>query len=233
MRAQSLPELVVFDLAGTTVYDGDAVNASFRAALAAAGIDADPARVNAVMGLPKPEAIRILVEGTPLARRVDAIHADFVTRMIEYYRTASDVREIPGASDLFRRLKAAGVKTAVNTGFNRAITDVLLDRMGWRAAGLLDASAASDEAPRGRPHPDMIRRIMAALGVTDPARVAKVGDTPADLLEGASAGCGWVIGVTEGTHSREQLLPHPHSHLIGTVNELAALFDLPESNLMP
>ena len=26
-------ELVVFDLAGTTVYDGDAVNASFRATL--------------------------------------------------------------------------------------------------------------------------------------------------------------------------------------------------------
>ena len=31
-------ELVVFDLAGTTVYDGDGVAASFRAALALAGL---------------------------------------------------------------------------------------------------------------------------------------------------------------------------------------------------
>jgi phosphonatase-like hydrolase len=220
MKERELPELVVFDLAGTTVYDGDAVNGSFRAALAAAGAVADPARVNAVMGLPKPEAIRLLVAETPLAGRVAAIHDDFVARMIDYYRTSPDVREVPGTSDLFRRLKAAGVKVAVNTGFNRAITGVLLNRLGWPAAGLIDASAASDEALRGRPYPDMIQRLMALLGVTDPARVAKVGDTPVDLQEGTNAGCRWVIGVTEGTHTREQLLPHPHTHLIGTIAEL-------------
>jgi phosphonatase-like hydrolase len=225
-------ELVVFDLAGTTVYDGDAVNASFRAALAAAGLEADPARVNAVMGLPKPEAIRILVEGTPLADRVAAIHDDFVARMIRYYRTEPDVREVPGASETFRRLRAAGVRVAVNTGFSRAITDVLLDRMGWPRAGrtdrchLIDASVASDEVPRGRPHPDMIRHLMAALGVADPARVAKVGDTPIDLQEGAAAGCGRIIGVTEGTHSRAQLLPHPHTDLIRTVADLPAVLGL-------
>ena len=36
-------ELVVFDMAGTTVYDGDAVNASFRATLAGAGLCILPA----------------------------------------------------------------------------------------------------------------------------------------------------------------------------------------------
>jgi phosphonatase-like hydrolase len=219
-------ELVVFDLAGTTVYDRDAVNGSFRAALAAAGIAADPARVNAVMGLPKPEAIRALVAGTPLADRVGAIHDDFVARMIRYYESEPDVREIPGTSRTFARLSAAGIKVGVNTGFSRAITDVVLDRMGWRAAGQIDASVASDEVPRGRPHPDMIRHLMAALGVADPGRVVKVGDTPVDLQEGTNAGCGWVIGVTEGTHTREQLLPHPHTHLIGTVAELQDLLGL-------
>ena len=47
-------ELVVFDMAGTTVADSDAVNASFRAALSGAGIEANPVAVNAVMGLAKP-----------------------------------------------------------------------------------------------------------------------------------------------------------------------------------
>ncbi len=51
-------ELVVFDLAGTTVDDGDAVNRCLRATLAAAGFEASSEEVNNVMGLPKPEAIR-------------------------------------------------------------------------------------------------------------------------------------------------------------------------------
>ena len=73
-------DLVVFDMAGTTVHDGDAVNASFRAALAAAGVQADPAVVNTVMGLHKPEAIRILLDGagqSTAAAHVAAIHDDY------------------------------------------------------------------------------------------------------------------------------------------------------------
>lgn len=222
-------ELVVFDLAGTTVYDGDAVNTCFRAALSAAGLTLAPEAVNEVMGLPKREAVRLLVErageeATP--ERVEAIHADFVARMIRHYRTDPSVSEIPGTSDVFRRLRDVGVRVAVNTGFGREITDVLLERMGWLTAGLVDASAASDETPRGRPHPDMILHLMRKLGVGDARRVAKVGDTPADLLEGHRAGCGMVIGVTGGTHTREQLVGHPHTHLIGSVVELPALLGL-------
>ncbi len=57
-------ELVVFDMAGTTVHDGDGVNSSFRAALSAVGVEADRAVVNGVMGLPEPEAIRRLLAGS-------------------------------------------------------------------------------------------------------------------------------------------------------------------------
>ena len=42
----------------------------------------------------------------------------------------------------------------------------------------------------------MIRRLMEQFGIDDPQRVAKVGDTPVDLQEGQSAGCGLVVGVT-------------------------------------
>src|SRR6516164_8878824 len=101
-------ELVVFDMAGTTVYDGDAVNTSFRATLAGWGIEAEPAAVNAVMGLPKPEAIRILLEGsggprgvTPSPENIHAIHEGFTTRMRHYYATDPVVREIAGATAAF------------------------------------------------------------------------------------------------------------------------------------
>ncbi len=83
----------------------------------------------------------------------------------------------------------------------------------------------SDEVEAGRPHPFMIRLLMRRLGVEDPSRVAKVGDAPADLLEGQNAGCGLVIGVTGGASTREQLEIYPHDHLIGSVADLPALLE--------
>jgi len=220
-------DLVVFDMAGTTVYDGDAVNICLRAALDGAGFGVTRDAVNEVMGLPKPEAIRLLMErrdpsaATPA--RVDQIHSDFVRRMIEYYRSDPAVRESDGATQTFQALRARGVKLAVDTGFSRPITDVILARLTWMRDGLLDASVTSDEVARGRPHPDMLQRAMQLTGVADVNRVAKVGDTPSDLYEGQNAGCGFVIGVTSGSHTRAELEPHPHTHLIEHLAELPAL----------
>lgn len=222
-------ELVVFDLAGTTVHDGDAVNASFRAALSAAGVEAEVAFVKTVMGLPKPEAIRILLghAGRPVVEdEVTAIHEDFVRRMRDYYATDPGVREIPGASAVFRTLRASGIKVGLDTGFSRSITRVLLDRLGWEVPAVIDADVTSDEVPRGRPAPDMIRHLMARLRIDDSAKVAKVGDTRADLEEGANAGCGLNVGVTSGSYTREQLQEYPHTHIVESVAEVPALLGL-------
>jgi phosphonatase-like hydrolase len=228
-------ELVVFDLAGTTVHDGDAVNACFRASLAAWGIEAEPAVVNTVMGLPKPEAIRILLEKfgrpcgvTPSAETINAIHEDFTNRMRRYYANDPAVREVPGATAAFAALRREGIKVALNTGFFRPITDVLLTRLGWRPPAVIDAGVTSDEVPRGRPHPDMIQYLMARLGIQDAQRVAKVGDTRADLEEGTNAGCGLVIGVTTGSFSRQDLQACPHTHILESVAEVPALL-LPDA----
>ena len=222
-------ELVVLDLAGTTVNDEDGVNRTLREALAAAGVKVTRESVNAVMGIPKPVALRYLLEEAvrpDLLEQLSAIHEDFVERMIRFYQTDPSVRELGRATDVFRRLQAAGIKVALDTGFTRDIVDVILRRLGWTDSRLVNFTVTSDEVSRGRPHPDLIQRAMAALGVSDPARVAKVGDTPADLEEGVRAECGMVIGVTQGSHSEEQLRACHHTHLIGTVAELPALLGL-------
>jgi phosphonatase-like hydrolase len=222
-------ELVVFDMAGTTINDDDGVNRCVRAALEPVGVSATRDAVNLVMGIPKPMAIRQLLERyerPELVEEIDAIHADFVRRMIEFYQTDPSVHEIPGATQTFRRLRAAGIKTALDTGFSRNIVDVVLERLGWKDASLLDMTVTSDEVPRGRPHPDMIEKIMRKLGVGDPSRVAKVGDTPSDLEEGTAARCGMIVGVTGGSHTAEQLRAFPHTHLIGTVAQLPALLGI-------
>src|SRR5262249_3538285 len=125
--------------------------------------------------------------------------------------------------DTFRRLRRAGVKVALNTGFSRDVAQTLIDRLGWERDKLIDASVTSDEVAYGRPRPDMVRLLMIKLGVDDPRRIAKIGDTPADLLEGRNAECGLVIGVTQGSSTREQLERFPHDYLIGSVAELPEL----------
>jgi len=222
-------ELVVFDMAGTTVDDQGVVNRCFRESLAAQGLIAEPEAVDAVMGLPKPEAFRILIGRSDLAGqlagKLDAIHADFVSRMVKFYRDDPSVREVPGSTALFAKLKAAGVKIGVDTGFSREIADTILKRLGWNENGLIDASVCSDEVSRGRPHADMIIKLMTRLGVTDPKRVIKVGDAPADLDEGFAANCRWVVGVTWGSHSRDQLERYAHTHLVDSMDELTRLLD--------
>jgi phosphonatase-like hydrolase len=220
-------KLVVFDLAGTTVHDGDAVNACFRAALSGRGIAAEPALVNSVMGLPKPEAIRILLEQcqrvAPTPEFIDAVHEDFTQRMCAYYADDPAVREVPGAAATFVALRRAGVKVALNSGFYRRIVAVLLARLGWLVPSVIDAHIASDEAPRGRPYPDMILQLMSRLDVADSSQVAKVGDTKVDLEEGTNAGCGIVVGVTTGSYSRQQLEAYPHTRILNSVADVPEL----------
>lgn len=230
-------DLVVFDMAGTTVAEGGAVYQSLRNTLSANGLEVTADAVAQVKGMDKREALRILIEESEMSEQLlpglDAIHEDFVERMIEFYRHDPSVGEMPGAGEVFRWLKERGIKVALNTGFSRDIARTLIDRIGWERAGLIDASVTSDEVERGRPHPFMIRRLMQLIGLDDASRIAKVGDAPADLLEGRNAGCGLVIGVTRGSSTREQLEKFPHDYLIGTVVELPELISKGTIPLQP
>lgn len=221
-------DLIVFDMAGTTVFDGDAVNRALKDALAAAGVRASRDQINAVMGMPKPVAIETLIaefrgHAAASTLAVDAVHTDFVQRMLWHYESHPDVVECDGASDLFAWCHRHGIRTALDTGFNRDIAHAIIRRLRWRDRGLIDAVVASDEVPRGRPHPDMIHRLMADTGLSDPARVMKVGDTPVDIQEGHAAGCRYVVGITSGAHSAESLSVHAPTHLIAELLELPDL----------
>jgi phosphonatase-like hydrolase len=230
MNVEPLIELVVFDMAGTTVSEGGAVYQCLRDTLAANGLEISANSMHEVKGMNKYEALRILIERSDMREQLmpglSVIHEDFVERMIEFYRSDPSVSEIHGAGDAFRRLRQAGVKVALNTGFSRDIAQTLIDRLNWERDELIDVSVTSDEVERGRPHPDMIQLLMLKLGVTDTRRVAKVGDTPVDLLEGRNASCGLVVGVTGGSSTREQLERYPHDYLIGSVAELPELLGL-------
>jgi len=221
-------ELVVFDIAGTTLHDESNVAKVLQQTIQLAGVSVTVEEVNEVMGYAKPYAIRYLLQQKQDSRYSDQVfitqlHDRFVEDMKTYYATHPAVREKEGVSAVFAALKAKGIKVALDTGFDRAITNVILERVGWQQQGLIDAVATSDQVPFGRPYPYMIYNIMEELEIRSIQSVAKAGDTISDLEEGTNAGCRYVIGVTTGAYTREELEKGPHTHLVATLDELLSI----------
>ncbi len=226
-------ELVIFDMAGTTVDDNGFVARCFRDAIGAAGVQVSNTQVNEVMGWSKPAAIQQLLRSNAapetdceMATKVAMIHDDFVARLTSHYREGQGVREMPGCRNMMRQLRRNGIRVGINTGFNRQVAQVLIDRFGWETAGLVDGSVTSDEVERGRPAPDMIQHLMARFDIADPVRVAKVGDTPVDIDEGHAAGCGWVVAVTFGDHSAEALASCRPTCVVDSFEAMFRVFEL-------
>lgn len=225
-------QLIVFDLAGTTVKDNKDVHRVLQQALAEDNVTISLDDANAVMGIPKPIAIRQLLETRHKGERsitedwIMEIHERFVRYMVSFYEQDPAVGEKEGVSETFATLRKHNIKVFVDTGFDRPVTAPLLRRLGWEERDLIDGSITSDEVGRGRPYPDMIFEAMRRAGVQDAARVAKVGDTSSDLQEGNAAGCGLVIGVTSGAFSAEQLRTEEHTHLIQDIPEILEILEL-------
>lgn len=221
----ALPVLVVLDLAGTTVEDRGQVPDAFFAALTTHGLAASGAQVDALRGSSKRAAIAALVPpGSDHAQRAADVFASFLRELHARY-AATGVRPVPGAIETLSWLRARDVRIALNTGFDRATTDLLLDRLAWRE-GMADAIVCGDDVEQGRPAPDLIRKAMHATGTRTPAQVANVGDTALDLRAGHAAGVGWNVGVLSGAHDRARLEAEPHTHIVGSVADLPALFEV-------
>ena len=224
-------ELVVFDIAGTTVRDNGSVAEAFIAAFRDFGFEIPPEEVKKVMGFRKMDAIALLLEKFAPAHKddeqlIDRIHIRFIDTMIAFYRGDQDLAPFPYAEKLFAELHRRGIRIALNTGFTRSITDTILHRLRWDdRSSLIDQTICSDEVPFGRPHPDMIKKLMEDLGVTSPDKILKIGDTEVDIEEGRNAGCGIVVSVTTGAYTGEQLEGYKPDFIIDDLSELLPIIE--------
>ena len=88
-------KLAVFDIAGTTLADDDAVAKAFKNAFEVHGIVITEEDIKPLMGYKKPLAIQIMME--KLGEKFDeelvtAIHREFETKMLNYYEYSPDIR---------------------------------------------------------------------------------------------------------------------------------------------
>jgi phosphonatase-like hydrolase len=181
-------QLVVFDMAGTTVQDHDEVLSCFLSAAAATGLAAEPEQVNPMMGWAKKRVFQALWNGQIGAehpdykRRVDQSFTDFKQRLEDHYRT-QPVESTEGCLETFDWLRSHQIKIALNTGFYREVTNIILNRLGWdnglnsdyvgNESSVIQSSITPSEiyGQEGRPAPYMIQKAMYQLGIKDPQAV--------------------------------------------------------------
>ncbi|HMF73868.1 MAG TPA: HAD family hydrolase [Flavitalea sp.] len=217
-------KLVVFDMAGTTVYDNNDVAAAFVHAFNFYELDTAGVNINHLMGYKKTVAIETVLKQIGSAYDADLvedIHLEFMHEMLGHYRSSEDIKPLPFAEEVFDELRSQNIKIALNTGFSQNIADVIIERLGW--AKYIDSYISSSEVALGRPSPDMIYELMRRTGVTYSNEVAKIGDTSVDINEGRNAGCGLVVAITTGAYSKDELLQCDPDFIISNLSELPPL----------
>jgi len=199
-------ELVVLDMAGTTVKDDGVVERAFQRAAERTGVAGRMPWAQALqyvrdtMGQSKIDVFTHLAGGDIAA--AEAATAAFETAYAEII-TESGAEELPGAGDAIRALKDAGLTVVLTTGFAPITRDALLDALGWR--DLVDLVLSPVDAGRGRPAPDLVLTALLRTGASSVAAVAVAGDTSSDVQSGRRAGAGFVAGVLTGAHDRTTL----------------------------
>ncbi|WP_157000747.1 phosphonatase-like hydrolase [Agromyces laixinhei] len=220
-------ELIVLDMAGTTVADGGVVERAFALAAERSGIvtgddlEAALEYVRATMGRSKIEVFRVLAGADEdAAQRANLAFEGAYAELI----ASEGVAEIAGAADVIRELRGAGASVVLTTGFSPETRTAIIDALGWN--DLADALLSPADAGRGRPHPDLPLAALLRTGATAVDAMVVVGDTVSDVESGVNAGAGFVVGVLSGAHERDVLEAAGADAVIDSIAELPALLGL-------
>jgi phosphonatase-like hydrolase len=217
-------QLAVIDMAGTTVADDGLVVSAFESAATAVGVpesgqERDNARqyVLDTMGQSKISVFRALFETEERAQQANTAFERAYEQLID----EGHAEPIDGAAQAITRLRDAGVKVALTTGFSGTTQEKLLAALGWQS--LADLVLAPGDGVRGRPTPDLILTALMRLQVDGVQNVATLGDTSSDIESGLRAGATIAAGTLTGAHNEEQLRNAGATHVVGSVSEFADL----------
>lgn len=202
------PAAVLFDMDGTLV-DSEKVwtIALFELARRAGG-ELSPAARHAMVGNSMANSLRILREDLGQPDRAEESDRQWLTaRVCELFREGLVWR--PGAAELLRAVKLAGMPTALVTSTGRLLVEVALDQLGREN---FDVVVCGDEVTMPKPDPEPYRTAAALLGVPITDCVA-IEDSPTGVASALGSGA-VVLAVpaelelppTDGVHLRTSLV---------------------------
>ncbi len=220
-------ELVVFDMAGTTVDEGNVVYKTVQKVINDEGYKVSLNDVlNYGAGKEKHQAIMDVLKGCTNSDDVEGTAQKAFSnfkKALEIAYSNLDVKSFEGTEILFRDLRKKKIKVVLNTGYDFITANNLLVKLGWSVGETIDALVTSDDVENGRPGGDMILKAMEVTGITDAEKVLKVGDSAIDIEEGKSANCGMTAGVLTGAQTREQIQTANPTYILNSLTELRAI----------
>jgi phosphoglycolate phosphatase len=192
------------DMAGTTVADDGTVMAAFTAAITERNLSGTAhaqamTDVKSSMGQSKIEVFRRILGDEASARKANEA---FELHYAAAVRRGA-ISALPGAEDTIMRLRDAGARVCLLTGFSPVTRDAIIDELAW--GGLIDLALSPADAGRGRPWPDLPLTALLRLRGGAVGELAVAGDTSSDIESGLRAGAAIVAGVLTGASSRADL----------------------------
>ena len=220
-------ELVVFDMAGTTVDEDNVVYKTVQQVINDEGFNVSLEEVLKYgAGKEKHQAIsdvlRACTQLTDINLIADKAFSKFKIALNIAYETL-EIKTFEGTEQLFKDLRDRDIKVVLNTGYDSKMAHLLLDKLGWIVGETIDSLVTADDVENGRPEGDMIILAMKNTGVVDTRKVLKVGDSAIDIEEGKNANCGITAGVLTGAQNRSQIQEANPTYIIESLNELRAI----------
>lgn len=217
---------VLFDLDGTLLDHFNAIHRSHSHVRRHYGLpDATREEVMRAVGGGLPEALKRTLGA---ASREHLLEEALPVYRAYWDRTMLDDAVLfPGALDLLRMLRAAGVTCGVFTNKHGPSARRVCSHLGLDPllAGVFGAS----DTVWLKPEPQFAAYALEKLGA-EAASTALVGDSPWDFEAARRAGFGGAFLVTTGTHSEAELRAHGAEHVFPGLIDLApALFSAPAS----
>ncbi|MDC8102518.1 HAD-IA family hydrolase [Chryseobacterium rhizosphaerae] len=213
-------ELLVLDMAGTTIDEDNVVYKTLTEAVNSHGYSVSLEKVlRSCAGMEKLEAITsLLKEINGNEEDASVIFENFSEKLKEAYRNL-DVKPINGTENFLLTMKAQNKKVVLNTGYTSEIAHQLLDKLQWKENIHFDALITADDVSESRPSPEMINLAMKKFNIMEPEKVLKAGDSVIDIEEGKNAGCGLTIAVLSGAQNRTELEKAKPDYILNTISE--------------
>jgi HAD superfamily hydrolase (TIGR01509 family) len=178
---------VLLDIDGTLIDSNDAHAESWGETLREFGREISADTVRPLIGMGGDKLLPRLLGVDAESREGKA----FSERRAEIFREryVPHLQTTPGAKELVRRLRDAGLKLVIATSAKEEEMSAMLAQVGLD--DLVTQKTTSDDADRSKPDPDIVRAALDK-GKLEPANAIMLGDTPYDVEAASRAGVGTV-----------------------------------------
>ena len=214
-------KMLVCDMAGTTVQERGIVYNSLYNTIKLIKPNLMKSDIAQFSGYNKLEVIKYFVEKQKMNSPTTVINnldSEFNYYLKKEYQNNESVKLIhPALLSYFNVLRYNDIKICLNTGYNKDIQNLLIDKLGM--LDYIDDYISSEEVDRGRPYPYMIERLMIRHGINNPKEVIKIGDSVSDIKEGKNAGCN-TVAVLSGAGYVKDLSKENPDFILNSIMDL-------------